>query len=177
MRIMKNNALIGVCLLLFFFILGATYIARDNIRDYLIGVHKTDTVFKEKTDTIWKDTTITKEKLVPKEVYITKVDTFYKKDGSDTIIKTENKVYKDTLCYQNDSIILESYISGVKPSLDSTKAFWLKSKIITTNTITVTKYVEKPRKRLHFAPNVSTGYGFINKNLDVYLGFGINYEL
>ena len=49
-----------------------------------------------------------------------------------------------------------------------------------TNTIEITKYIEKKRKfheRFHFSPNVSAGYGVFNKNFDVYVGFGVAYEL
>lgn len=174
---MKNNALIGICLFLFFFILGATYLARDDIRDYLIGTLKPDTIWQTKTDTLWKDTTITKEKLVPKEVFITKVDTFYKKDGSDTIFKTENKKFQDTLICEKDTAELQIFTSGIKSNVDSISLKLRKSEIIKTNTVEITKYIEKPHKRLHFVPNISIGYGIINKKPDVYAGFGIGYEL
>lgn len=173
---MKDNVLIGICLFLFFFILGATYLARDDIRDYLIGTLKPDTVFKEKIDTLWKDTTITKEKQVPRYIEILRTDTFYKKDGSDTILKFENKKYKDTICIENDSIELQSFISGINSKLDSTKVKLKKSEIIKTNTITVTKYIEKPKKHFHITPQLGVGYGIFSKQPDAYFGFGISYE-
>ena len=61
----------------------------NNIKEYILHVNRVDTVYH--SDTIYKDTTlyIIKEKPVPKYIEIVKTDTFYKEDGTDTILKTE----------------------------------------------------------------------------------------
>lgn len=173
---MKDNVLIWVSFFLFLFLLGFTYIQRDVIRDYLIGTNRTDTVMVEKSDTIWKTDSFYKEKQVPRYIEILRTDTFYKKDGRDTIFKFENKKYKDTICIENDSIELQSFISGINSNLDSTKVKLKKSEIIKTNTITVTKYIEKPKKHFHITPQLGVGYGIFSKQPDAYIGFGLSYE-
>lgn len=168
---MKNNSILLIlgfltCIILTFFV-WHNYEPRE--------IEKIDTIWQTKTDTFWKDTTIWKYKLVEKEKIVQKTDTFYKKDGKDTILVTENKIYKDTLCANNDSIILQSYISGINSNLDSIKADWRKSETVVTNTIEITKYI-KEKKHFHIAPNFSIGYGLFNKNIDTYIGVGVGYE-
>jgi hypothetical protein len=119
---------------------------------------------------------IIKEKPVPKYIETIKIDTFYKKDGSDTLIKTENKQYQDTLTCANDSIILKSYISGQNPTLDSISAEWKRQETIITNTEIITKYIEKKRtlwNRLSIGPSVTAGYDPINKQFATTIGFGV----
>ena len=173
---MKNNTILLIlgfltCIILTFFV-WHNYEPRE--------IEKTDTIWQTKTDTFWKDTTITKEKLVPKEVFITKVDTFYKKDGSDTIFKTENKKFQDTLICEKDTAELQIFTSGIKSNVDSISLKLRKSEIIKTNTVEITKYIERPKTlKDHFKVGVGVGYGYgmINKNFDVYTGISINYEL
>lgn len=134
------------------------------------------------SDTIWKDTTLTviKEKLIPKEVYLTRVDTFFKKDGTDTIIKTERKIYQDTLCSQRDSVILKSYISGQNVMIDSIRADWKKSETIITNTVEITKYIERKKtfwNRFHIGLQAGYGYTFKSKELQPYVGIGGSFDL
>ena len=140
-----------------------------------VNIEKGDTVTV--SDTVYKDTVLTfyKEKLVPKNVYITKTDTFYTKDGNDTIFKTEQKHYIDTLCNQNDSIILQSFITGQNVTKDSIKANWKKQETIVTNTVTITEYVEKKKTFIdHFkvGPSVTAGYDPINHQWGMVIGIG-----
>lgn len=143
------------------------------IKDYLYKVNKIDTVYT--TDTVYKDTTlyIFKEKPVPKYIEVLKTDTFYKKDGSDTLLKTENKQYQDTFTCAKDSIIIQNFISGINSKLDSTKVDWKKSETIITNTVEITKYINK--KKIHFSPTISAGYDPLNKNFGIMVGVGIAY--
>lgn len=175
-----NNALIGLILILFFSILGATYLARDEIRDYFSRAIKPDTVYSSKIDTFWKNTTITKFKLIPKKEYITKTDTFYTKEGKDTIFKTENKSYQDTILCEKDTVELRIFTSGIKSNVDSVRLKLKKSEIIKTNTVEITKYVEKPKKfinNFHIQPQAGVGYGLINNKFDAYVGIGIGYDI
>lgn len=152
----------------------------NNIKEYILHVNKIDTVYH--SDTIYKDTTlyIIKEKPVPKYIETIKIDTFYKKDGSETLIKTENKQYQDTLTCANDSIILKSYISGQNPTLDSISAEWKRQETVITNTVTIEKYITKKKtfwNRFHFGLQTGCGYGFTSKEFEPYLGIGGSFDL
>ena len=143
-----------------------------------INIEHTDTITV--SDTIRKIDTLTifKEKPIPKVVYLTKTDTFYTKNGDSVILNTENKVYQDTLCNKNDSIILKSYISGINSKIDSMQADWRKSETIITNTITIEKFIEKKKTLLdHFKFGVGAGYGIglKNKDFEPFIGFTLNY--
>lgn len=173
---MKNNALIAIVLI----ISSALFCFLWTVYHTPPDVSGSDTIITTKTDTIWKDTTIKVKEFVPQKVYIIKRDTFYTKEGQDTVIQTEKKTYQDTLCYQNDSIILKSYISGVNPTLDSIKADWRKSETIITNTVEITKYITKKKgfwDRFNIEPAVTFGYDPINKQLGLVVGIGGSFDV
>lgn len=178
---MRNNVLIIVAIILS---LLTFYISRNYTKfiDYIIDNYsnKVDTVLISDTLTSVDTFTIYKEKSIPKKVYITKVDTLYTKEGKDTILKTENNIFKDTLCAGKDSILLESYITGLNVSLDSTKAELRKHNTTIINTVEVTKYIEKPKKlfdRIHIQPQVTGGYDIINKQWGITAGIGVGINL
>ena len=172
-----TNILIGVCIVLCLMIM-AFYQGRSIAENNITG--KTDTLLV--SDTVYKDTTITvhKDGFIPNYIYVTKVDTFYKKDGKDTIFKTENKLYQDTLICEKDSVILASYITGQNAKLDSIKADWKKSEKIITNTVTVTRYIEKPKTfldRIKVQPQITSGYDIINHKWGVTAGVGVGIDI
>lgn len=139
-------------------------------------IEKTDTVTV--TDTFWKDTTVTIKELVPKYIVKKKVDTVYTKGGDTLQLITEQKRYDRSLVSDKDTADIQIYTTGINTSLDSLK--WRLKTHTVTNTIEITKYIEKKRKfkdRFHFAPNVSFGYGLLNKKPDLYVGFGLNVDL
>lgn len=80
-----------------------------------------------------------------------------------------------------DSITYQADLSGYNlnendyPSLDSIK-FKLNYKQINTNTI-IEKPVANKQSRWNVTAGVGTGYGVINKQADVYLGFTIGYRV
>ena len=130
---------------------------------------------------MYRDTTITvfKDKPVPKYIEVAKVDTFYK-DGKDTLLKTENKLYQDTFTCANDSIIIQNFISGINSRLDSTKVDWKKQETIVTNTVTIEKYINKKKtfwNRFHFGLQAGYGYGFTSKEFEPYIGIGGSFDL
>lgn len=129
-----------------------------------------DTVLK--TDTV--DTTI--YKTIPKYIEKIKVDTVFDKNGDTIQLVTENKLYQDTICQNNDSLVLKSYISGVRPMRDSISVLWKKQETIITNTITIEKYIEK-KKKLYISPQFGVGYGLTNKKVDIFLGVGVGLNL
>lgn len=136
------------------------------------GLETIDTVFQTKVDTFWKDTVITQTKFIPKKVEVIRTDTITK----DTILTVEQKTYEDTLCNDKDSIILQSFISGINSNLDSTSVKWRKHKEIVTNTIEITKYIEKPRKLFSIGVGVGYGYGLNNKQFEPFVGISLNYN-
>ena len=174
---MKNNLktilptiVIGILLVILGYYCGKT---KQN-------VIKQDTVYSTKTDTLWKDTVITKKELVPKEIVKKKVDTLYLSNGDTMQLITESKRYDELLTSGVDTCEVSAFVSGVHPSLDSLSWRLKTHHEVVTNTVEITKYIEKKRKlkdRFHFAPNVSFGYGLFNKKPDLYVGFGLNVDL
>ena len=137
---LSNNVLIVIGLLICI-LMGCTLWYVQT----LPKIGETDTIFV--SDTIRQVDTLTvfKEKPIPKEVIKVKVDTFYTKEGNDTTLITENKVYQDSLCVQNDTAIVTNYISGINAKLDSTKVQLKITKETITNTVEITKYIEKKK--------------------------------
>lgn len=163
---------------LFILLLSLLLIATFVI-GYMVGETRSepleirDTVLQTKVDTLYKDTVIEKTKYVPKEVIKLRTDTITK----DTILTVEQKTYEDTLCNDKDSIILQSFISGINSNLDSTSVKWRKHKEIITNTIEITKYIEKPRKLFSIQPQATVGYDPINRNWGAVVGFGVSINI
>ena len=174
---MKNNLktilptiVIGILLVILGYYCGKT---KQNII-------KQDTVYSTKTDTLWKDTVITKKELVPKEIVKKKVDTLYLSNGDTMQLITESKRYDELLTSGVDTCELSAFISGVHPSLDSLSWRLKTHHEVVTNTVEITKYLERKKTlkdRIRFAPNVSVGYGVVNKKPDIYVGFGLGIDL
>ena len=167
---MKNNSTLPIvsfflCLLL----LSLIYFM--NGREPM-EVVKTDTIFNTKTDTLWKDTVITKTDTKVKYIEVVKTDTVYDKQGNEIELITDNKTYIDTICAQKDTAIVTSYISGVNAKLDSLKVEMKTAREITTNTIEVTKYI-KQNKRFNIGVQTGVGYGFTSKQIEPYIGVGL----
>ena len=139
-------------------------------------IERIDTVFQ--TDTFLKidtlDTTIIKT--IPKYIEKLKVDTVYDKNGDTIQLTTENKIYQDTLTCAKDSIILQSFISGIRSKRDSLKANWKRQETIITNTVEITKYIEQ-KKRFHIGPSFTAGYDPINGNFGMMIGVGALIDL
>lgn len=125
------------------------------------------------SDTIWKTDSFEVVKPIPKYIKVVKTDTITK----DTVLQTENKTYTDTLCVQNDTAIVTSNIQGINAELLSTEVMLKKQEITKTNTITITKYVEKPRKLINVQPQCTFGYDPLNRNWGAVVGVGIGINL
>ena len=179
---MKNSALIWIFLTVTMIVIGLIYVKENyDIAKWLNDDNKVDTVFSTKTDTLWKDTTITKTQLVPKYIYEIKHDTVYDKEDNPIELITENKVYQDTiLCGDKDTATYQIFISGIKSNLDSINLHLRKSEVIKTNTITITKYIEKKKtfwNRFHIGVQGGYGYGFNYKGLEPYIGLGGSFDI
>ena len=174
---MKNNLktilptiVIGILLVILGYYCGKT---KQNII-------KQDTVYSTKTDTLWKDTVITKKELVPKEIIKKKVDTLYLSNGDTMLLNTESKRYDELLTSGVDTCELSAFISGVHPSLDSLSWRLKTHHEVVTNTVEITKYLERKKTlkdRFHIQPQIGVGYGLFNKKIDAYVGIGIGVDI
>ena len=176
---MKSNTLIWFSLLVTVLIMSSLYIVHHGwFRPP--SVVKTDTVTTTRTDTLWKTDTFTVREPVPKVITKVRTDTVYDSKGNEIELRTENKTYQDTIACAGDTMVVTSYIRGVSAHLDSISVRSKKSEVIKTNTIEVTKYVERPRRlwdRVHIQPQVGAGYGFIHRKPDIYVGIGVGIDL
>lgn len=127
-------------------------------------------------DTVWKDTTIIEKQIVPKEVIKKKTDTLYLKDGKDTLLVTESKVFEKRILSSKDTCDLQIYTTGINTSLDSLKWRLKTHNVNTTEIVEITKYVEK-KKRFGIGPTVSFGYDPLRKEWGALIGVGININL
>lgn len=173
---MKDNTLIIFSIILTIVCLFAIY----GIRNYgstPIEPVKNDTIIQRDTTFIPIEIKDTVPKLVFKEIL--KTDTFYTADHQPITLNTERKIYKDTLvCNEEDSVMLESYISGVNPTLDSISIKLNRREI--TNTVLIEKQIQKKKTffdRVHIGAQVGTGYGLFNKKPDIYVGLGLSLDL
>ena len=147
----------------------------DNLNKF-----ETDTVFSTKIDTLWKDTVITEKEFVPKYITKYKTDTLFKENGDTVELVHELKRFDKTLISDKDTAEVEIYTSGIETSLDSLKMRLKTHTETITNTVEVTKYVEKPKKlwdKVHIQPQVTSGYDLINKQWGITCGIGIGIDI
>ena len=158
--------------ILILYIISLLSFSGCNGKTKVIEIEKTDTI--QICDTAYITDTLIFEKVrqVPKEVYITRIDTI----KENTILLTENKIYQDTIKCQEDSIIQEISITGINPTLDYSKVILKKQDKVITNTITVTKFV-KNNKRISLGLQLGYGYAFKSKELTPYVGIGFNVKI
>lgn len=128
-------------------------------------------------DTVWKDTTIIEKQIVPKEVIKKKVDTVYTNLGDTLHLVTESKVFEKRLLSSKDTADVTIYTTGINTSLDSLKWRLKTHSIHTTETVTITKYVERKKKWIQIQPQAGFGYGVFGKQCDMYVGLGIGINL
>ena len=174
---MKNNTLIYVSIAICILILGIVYFVGQPTEPNVV---KTDTVFTTKTDTLWRDTTITEKEFIPKIIVKTKVDTVFTKEGDTVQLITESKSFDKRLISDKDTADVKVFTTGINTSLDSLKMRLKTHKEIITNTVEVTKYVEKKKTvwdRFHIGLQGGYGYGFNYKGLEPYVGIGGSFDL
>ena len=175
---LKNNTLIWISALLTVLIFGliwADYRGLFNPPGQLI---RTDTVMVSDTVTLWRDTTIVKEKPVEKKMVEIRRDTVYSKDGDTISLITEQKTYQERLLSDKDTADVEIYVTGIKTSLDSLKMRLRTHKEIVTNTIEITKIIQKKKtfwNRFHVGIGVGYGIGLKNKQFEPFVGVSLNY--
>ena len=124
-------------------------------------------------DTIWKDTTIYQpqpaETINTGRVMYLRIpvpgerDTITLHDSIDVPIPIVQKRYDDSL--------YTAWVSGYDPNLDSIRV--REREVITT----ITKVVDRPASRFSIGPSVGLGYGVLNKQCDVFVGFTATWNL
>ena len=177
---MNSNTLIFISLAICFIILGFFYLDRSGYFDTRKEVIKTDTVFTRKTDTLWKDTTIIEKEIVPKYIIKKKVDTVYTNEGDTLNLITEAKRFDKRLISNKDTADLQIYTTGIETSLDSLKMRLKTHTDVITNTVEITKYIQKKKTfwdRWHVCLQGGYGYTFKTKDLQPYVGVGISFDL
>lgn len=130
------------------------------------------------SDTLYLHDTLTVDNPVPYLVEKVKTDTVFTPAGDTIQLTTETKKYEENIIQDQDTAVVKAQITGINAEIDTISVMFNRREVI--NTIEITKYIEKKRKflqRFHFSPNVSAGYGVFNRNPDVYVGFGVAYEL
>ena len=178
---MKNNTLIFISLFITLAILSIFYVNDNyNIKDWFNNTQKTDTVFSTKTDTLWKDTTIIEKEFVPKTIVKIKTDTLFKENGDTIQLITESKRFDKSIVSDKDTADVEIYTSGINTSLDSLKMRFKTHTDVVTNTVEITKYIQKKKtfwNRWHVGLQGGYGYAFKTKDLQPYVGVGISFDL
>ena len=173
---MNKTAKIIISILILYIISLLSFSGCNNTPK-VIEIEKVDTIQICDTAYITKSDTFIKTSYIPiKEKVIEYVEI-----EKDTVLPYFSKQYNDTICTkENDSIIAEIFTSGLEHQIDSTKVSLRKQEKIITNTIEITKLVEKKKRfldRFHIAPNASLGYGLFQRKLDFFFGVGINFDL
>lgn len=84
-------------------------------------------------------------------------------DSATVTLPVEQRVYKDSL--------YTAYVSGYRPRLDS-----ITIRLPHTYT-TVTKMASKPTTRWVVGPTVGGGYGIVGRQMDMYVGVGVTWNI
>lgn len=123
---------------------------------------------KIERDTVWKDTTIYKPQ--PKDSHATGKVVYIRvpiKGDRDTLrdtIRDSIEVPIPIMQKRYDDSLYTAWVSGFQPNLDSISIH--QPEIMTV----ITKYVQKPSKRLSIGPSVGAGYGIITQKPDFFVG-------
>ena len=135
--------------------------------------YKIDTVFH--TDTVYEDTIIYKDRIkpVPKYIDVIKHDTITK----DTVLSTEQKYYQETFYLGKDTATVGIVTTGINTEIDSISVLLKTQRTIITNTVEITKYVEKKRGIFHIQPQATFGYDPLNKQWGAVVGIGIGVDI
>ncbi len=166
-----NNIIIGILLTLAVILLITVGHYKGKVKDKPLS----DTLVTVHYDTVYNTIFKVVEKPVLRLVETIKHDTVYQSNDTVITLPIERKIYNDTIiCEEADSVILESTIVGINPSLESIKAKLKRREIHQSTEKIITKYKEK--KGFYIAPNASIGYGIFSKQPDIYLGVGIGYR-
>ena len=118
-------------------------------------------------DTVIIRDTVQDTVLVPRKVYITRIDTIYL-DSPDDTVKVEALIPIERKVYQTANY--KATVEGYKPSL------------VDMQIDQQTQYITKPE--IHYEKNrprwgigIQAGYGITDRGLSPYLGIGVQYNI
>lgn len=177
MKIVKNDTIVFLVLWFSILIITAIWFKDCSTQP---NIDKVDTVFSTKTDTLWKDTTIVKKEYVPTIVEKVQIDTVYDSNGDTIQLIVEAKKWEDSIVSHKDTAYLQIFTTGIRTSLDSLKMRLKTHTEVITNTVEVTKIVEKKKTvwdRFHIGLQGGYGYGFKYKGFEPYVGIGGSFDL
>lgn len=172
----KNITIVSLVMILA--VVSFAYV--KQMRSIQPNIIKNDTIITKTIDTLWRDTTITKKEFIPKYITKTKTDTLFKENGDTVQLITESKRFDKSIVSDKDTADIQIYTSGIKTSLDSLKMRFKTHREVITNTVEITKYVEKKKTfwdRFHIQPQVTGGYDIINKQWGITAGIGIGIDI
>lgn len=159
----------------------ATLLSFINVAVYQCS--KADVEEKITTDTVYQsDTIMTTDTFCfyqpqTKFEYIERWDTLYTKDTVSVPIPMKRVQYEDSVVKDNGATVLYyASISGYEPKLDTLDFNVTYPMITNTEYVTTTIEKMKPAPRLSIGPSVGFGYGFFNKNVDLYAGLSLTYR-
>jgi hypothetical protein len=168
-------------------IIIALFIAVSTAQHYQIQrlkdiIEKIDTTTTIKHDTVYQTQTFTDTVPITKYKTITKRDTIYK-DSTKHILTLESKTYENTITNDGDTTTYQAHVSGYNldnqpyPKLDSIKLH-TSHQIINTYTETIIeKKVPQKQRKFNVSVGIGSGYGIINKQVDIYAGLIFGYRL
>lgn len=115
------------------------------------------------------------EKPKPYKVETIKHDTIYQNRDTSIVLPVTRRYHKDTVFFtENDTMIIETTIVGINPSLERINALLRKRQINQHSQTIITKKVKQ--KGFFISPAVGVGYGVINKKPDLYIGVSVGYK-
>lgn len=170
---MKKDKLHTILLLIAITMMAISFVCVHNKTPKLI--EKRDTTIVR--DTVWKDTTIYEKQLVPKKIVETKIDTFYTSKGDTVQLKTEDKYFYKSSVMGLDTADVEIHTRGINTSLEELKMRLRLHTVHTTETVEITKYVEKKKKWFHIQPQATFGYDPLRKEWGAVVGIGVGIDL
>lgn len=133
-----------------------------EVKENVKTVIQTDTIvsYVERVDTVFKPKPVTTE--------ILRVDTV----RADTVLVYESKRYNVPVASDSINGEIEAVVSGVDVALDTIN--WRLSFPVrtVTNTIETEKVITK-KTHLNWGVGVGAGYGLINRQPDIFVGFSV----
>ena len=177
---LTNNTLLWIATILVAICLVVMHYQNKTIQDFKNLIEQVDSVVVK--DTVYKP--IIYRDTVPKYISktVVKKDTLYK-DSTQYILTLQHKTYGDTITNNGDTTKYEAYITGYginndsMPKLDSLKLSTSHKTIYVDRTITKTIKVPQKQNKWGVTIGVGTGYGIINKQTDIYVGFTVGYKI
>lgn len=167
---MKNNKSHIILLLIAIIMMAISFVCVYNKTPEVI--EKRDTTIVTKTDTVIDTFEVQKIKLVPKILETVKHDTIH----SDTVLTTERKYYEERFYLGKDTADISVMTTGINTSVDSIGIKLRTFRTYTTNTVEITKYVEKKKKWFHIQPQATFGYDPLRKEWGAVVGIGIGVD-